>query len=82
MILHSPAADHGQVHSPRIRGDDPFIQDEIDIDNGILPVFAGMIPTHAVQSGQSHHSPRIRGDDPHSFHLGVFTALFSPYSRG
>ena len=49
---------------------------------GILPVFAGMVPTHPPPVCQAPHSPRIRGDGPSNVTDVSKTFAFSPYSRG
>ena len=49
---------------------------------GILPVFAGMVPSPANVRASTSHSPRIRGDGPVTVSLGDPRIRFSPYSRG
>ena len=68
--------------SPRIRGDDPIHFPGGPSPQGILPVFAGMIPTGVSLSTSITNSPRIRGDDPVEVFHGGDSLRFSPYSRG
>ena len=51
-------------------------------EQGILPVFAGMVPRGITPLTRKSYSPRIRGDGPVDKLAGKRLEGFSPYSRG
>ena len=67
---------------PRIRGDDPALEEWLTARGEIFPVFAGMIPTQPATRYNHGYFPRIRGDDPPMYDLARRLMEFSPYSRG
>ena len=68
--------------APRIRGDDPSSDYQLQGSEGVLPAYAGMILRNEAADSRRLGAPRIRGDDPVKEKGTVNTKACSPHTRG
>ena len=67
---------------PRVRGDEPALEDTYSLFGFVFPACAGMNRSRPVSRSNRNRVPRVRGDEPPARYGVLVKVQCSPRARG